>query len=123
MDKKTILDQEDDVAHVKWGGGWRMPTKAEVEELNSKCTWTWTSLNGIKGYKVTGPNGNSIFLPAAGYRKDTDVYRCGSTGYYWSATLDEDNSTLAYFLKFYDGGYYLGNGYRENGLTIRPVTE
>lgn len=123
VDNKITLDLTDDVAHVKWGGNWRMPTKAELDELRNECDWEWITMNGVNGYLVTGPNGNSIFLPAAGYCSGEDVYDRGRCGYYWSATLDEDNSRLAYFLKFYDGGYYLGNGYREDGRTIRPVTE
>lgn len=59
-----------DVARAKWGGNWRMPTRAEMEELVNKCTWTWTTHNGVKGQLVTGPNGNSIFLPDAGDRLD-----------------------------------------------------
>ena len=66
VDNKTVLDPEDDVAHVKWGGTWRMPTLDEQKELLNKCTWNWTTQNGVNGYKGTGPNGNSIFLPAAG---------------------------------------------------------
>ena len=64
VDNKTVLDPEDDAAHVNWGGSWRMPTDAEWTELRTKCTWTWTS--EVNGMLVTGPNGKSIFLPAAG---------------------------------------------------------
>ena len=72
VDNKTVLDPKDDVAHVKLGGSWRMPTDAEWMELKNNCTWTWTTQNGINGYKVTSnKNGASIFLPAAGYRYDT----------------------------------------------------
>ena len=58
VDNKIVLDPEDDVAHVKWGGDWRMPTFGELHELYSNCTWLWITINGINGYKVTGPNGN-----------------------------------------------------------------
>ena len=116
-----------DVAHVKWGGSWRMPTSSEIKELCNKCSWEWTSINGVGGQKVTGPNGNSIFLPAAGFRSyTTDGYR-GSDGYYWSGTLTEDDSDSAYCLNFDSGGNYghivwiLGGG--RYGLTVRPVTE
>ena len=69
VDNKTVLDPEDDVAHVKWGGNWRMPTDAEIEELRENCIWKWTTQNGKNGYKVTSKkNGNSIFLPL---RRDT----------------------------------------------------
>jgi hypothetical protein len=62
-DNKTILDPEDDVATVNWGGTWRIPTKFEQNELLKKCTWTWATQNGVNRYKVTGPNSNSIFCP------------------------------------------------------------
>ena len=65
-DGKTVLDPEDDAAAVNLGGKWRMPTETEVTELVNMCTWEWTSVNGVNGCKVTGPNGNSIFLPASG---------------------------------------------------------
>ena len=113
-----------DVAHVKWGGSWRMPTLDEIKELCNKCSWEWTSVNGVNGHKVTGPNGNSIFLPAAGHRYGTDVYRRGSDGSYWSATLNDDGSGDACGLYFGSGGldwdYYY---FRYIGHTVRPVTE
>ena len=114
-----------DVAHVKWGGGWRMPTRDEIEELCEKCSWEWTSVNGVWGQKVTGPNGNSIFLPAAGCRcgSGTEVYSRGSYGFYWSGTLYEDSSIGACSFGFYSGGGYWGVDYRVYGLTVRPVTE
>lgn len=69
-DNKTVLDPDDDVAHVKWGGNWRIPTMDELQELKDNCTWTWDSINGMKGYRVTsnipGYTDRSIFLPAAG---------------------------------------------------------
>lgn len=112
-----------DVAHVKWGGSWRMPTLSEIQELCNKCSWEWTTVNGISGQKVTGPNGNSIFLPAAGFRNGTDVYYRGSLGNYWSATLYESLSSYAYRLGFLSGYHdwdYLSRGL---GLTVRPVTD
>lgn len=112
-----------DVAHVKWGGSWRMPTLDEIKELCNKCSWQWTEVNGIKGQKVTGPNGNSIFLPAAGYRYGTEVYRRGSYGYYWSGTLNEDYSGYAYCLSFGSGYWDWYDDSRYNGLSVRPVTE
>ena len=123
VDNKTVLDPEDDVAHVKWGGSWRMPTKAEQEELYNSCTWTWTTQNGVNGYKVTGPNGNSIFLLAAGYRDGTNLDYSGSYGGYWSRSLDESGSYGydAYGLRF--GSDYCGwlNYYRYRGRSVRPV--
>lgn len=129
VDNKTKLDPEDDVAHVKWGDGWRMPTMQEFEELLDECDWRWLSVNGIYGYRVTGPNGNSIFLPAAGY-----CYGEGhaipafpkSEGYigdYWSATLFDD-SDCAYILEFNNKGNFILNcSNRYFGHTVRPVKD
>ena len=105
VDNRTRLISSDDVATVKWGSKWRMPTLEEMNELRGEdCTWTWTTQNGVKGMKLTGPNGNSIFLPAAGNRYGTGLYDRGSSGYYWSATLDEDGNCAVYYLDFYSGG-------------------
>ena len=123
VDNKTTLDPEDDVAHVQWGGNWRMPTKAEQDELRTKCNWEWTTMNGVKGYQVTGPNGNSIFLPAAGYRLGTGVYDRGSFGGYWSATFYENYSSSAFYLYFRSGGHEWDSYGRGYGHTVRPVTE
>lgn len=114
-----------DVAHVKWGGNWRMPTWDEIKELCIKCSWEWTSVDGVNGQKVTGPNGNSIFLPATGlYLDGSEVYNHGSYGYYWSATLFE-GTAAAYILYFGSDGYdWNPNDYylRQTGKTVRPVT-
>ena len=124
VDYKTTLAPDDDVAHVKWGGNWRMPTFDEINELDKKCKWQWTTLNGVNGYKVTGPNGNSIFLPAAGYRYGSEVESRGSYGYYWSSSLDSDYSYGAYYLGFYSKAHdWYYHGYRYCGHTVRPVTK
>ena len=121
VDNKTTLEPTDDVATVNWGGSWRMPTIEEQEELISKCTWQWTTLNGVNGYRVTGPNGNSIFLPAAGYRYGTEANGQGSGGY-WSGSLLSYNSDGAYGLGFSSGGYGWSYGDpRYYGHTVRPV--
>lgn len=123
VDNKTVLDPEDDVAHVKWGGSWRMPTSDEIKELLNKCSLQWTEVNGIKGQKVTGPNGNSIFLPAAGAWSGTVYDGHGSEGRYWSGTL-YDGSKYAYYLSFGGAGNFLGRfSDRCTGLSVRPVTE
>ncbi|MBQ8257591.1 MAG: hypothetical protein IJY98_06745 [Bacteroidaceae bacterium] len=122
VDNKTTLEPEDDVATVKWGGNWRMPTEAELDELLNKCTWTWTTLNGVKGYRVTGPNGNSIFLPAAGCRDGSGVFNQGSSGYYWSSSLPSSGSISACFLSFGSSYFDWDIGFsRCLGLTVRPV--
>lgn len=120
-DGKTVLDPEDDAAHVILGGSWRMPTRAEQSELIAKCTWTWDDTK--KGYTVTGTNGNSIFLPAAGRRSNTDLNVVGSWGYYWSSSLDEYYPGSAFFLYFDSSLVDWYYGRRCRGLTVRPVTE
>ena len=111
-----------DTARAKWGGKWRMPTEAELQELCDKCTWSLMSQNGVEGYKVTGPNGNSIFLPAAGYRNRSWLGYAGSSGYYWSSTpRNLDNG--AYCLIFYSDSHYMNFYGRYYGLSVRPVLE
>ena len=124
VDNKTVLVPKDDVAHVNWGGDWRMPTTAEQDELRTKCTWQWTTLNGTKGYKVTGPNGNSIFLPAAGDRCGTDVYD-GGYGDYWSGSLYSSGSSCFACHLYFDDYSYFGS-YDSNrcyGRSVRAVCE
>ena len=122
VDNKTVLDKEDDAAAVNWGGKWRMPTKAEQDELCQQCTWTWTSKSGVNGYQVTGPNGKSIFLPAAGYRYGSSLYGVGGYGYYWSSSLNTGSPYGAYYLYFYSGDVYW-DGYRYYGRSVRPVCQ
>ena len=122
-DNKLQLDPEDDVAHVKLGGKWRMPTDFDWTELREKCTWAWTTSNGINGTKVTGPSGNSIFLPAAGYRPGTSLNDAGSNGYYWSSSLLESNSCNAKNVRFDFKVVGRSNYSRFLGLSVRPVTE
>ncbi len=114
---------EYDAATANWGGTWRMPTSTEVEELINNCIWAWTSQNGVNGYKVTGPNGNSIFLPAAGYRDGSSLYNAGSDGGYWSSTPYEISTYGAYFLYFYSSYYCRYDSSRYYGQSVRPVTE
>ena len=123
VDNKTVLDLEDDVAHVNWGGSWRMPTRAEQDELRENCAWIWTTLNGVNGYKVISKtNGNSIFLPAAGYRNGSEVHYRDSYGYCWSSSLYGSNSNTAYYLNFSsDGLNYFNGGFRFYGRSVRPV--
>ncbi|MBO4417455.1 MAG: hypothetical protein J5801_04990 [Bacteroidales bacterium] len=119
----AFLDAEDDAATVNWGDTWRMPTLEEWEELIDECTWTWTTQNEVNGYLVTSnTNGNSIFLPAAGCRSDTDLYFAGSLGGYWSSSLEADNPDLACYVSFYSGGVYRSNGCCD-GRSVRAVTE
>ena len=124
-DNKTVLELSDDAANVNWGGKWRMPTRKEKDELRYYCTWEWTTLNGIEGYKVISKkNGNSIFLPAAGSRSDSDLKDAGSDGYYWLSSLDWFLSGYAYGLYFDSSDvlwdYYAGRSY---GRPVRAVCE
>ena len=113
-----------DVACNKWGSPWRLPTKAEFQELIDNCTWEWTTQNGINGYKVTSKkNGNSIFLPAAGWRYGTSSRDQGSGGDYWSATPDESSAGNAYSLGFDEGLRRTFLDRRYGGFSVRPVSE
>lgn len=122
VDNKTTLDRSDDAAYQNWGSDWCMPTQAQFQELQYKCSWTWTTKNGINGYEVKGPNGNTIFLPAAGSRYVTDLNGAGSGGLYWSSSLfagDPSGGRVLYF-----NSYRVGTGnwdYRRYGGSVRPV--
>ncbi len=119
-----IAGTQYDVAHVKWGGGWHMPSYDQLGLLTtSKCTSTWTSVNGVYGRKVTGPNGASIFLPAAGYRWDDCTYYVGSDGNYWSSTQYPSHPHNAYYLYFSSGYVDWDDYYRHGGQSVRPVTD
>ena len=124
---KTVLAPEDDAARVHWGGSWRMPTKAEWQELIDNCTWTWTMQNGINGYKVTsnkaGYTDKFIFLPAAGLRYDSDLNDVGSYGFYWSSSLNENYSYYAWYLFFYSDSHDLSYNERLVGQSVRPVLQ
>ncbi len=112
-----------DAATANWGGSWRMPTETEIQELIDNCTWQWTTVNGVEGQKVTGPNGNSIFLPAAGWRYGSSLSFAGSNGYYWSSTPGGSTTRDAYTLNFYSGNHSLNWLYRYYGLSVRPVSK
>lgn len=126
IDNKTVLEPEDDVARVKLGGKWRMPTEAEWTELREKCTWTWvTNYNGsgINGRLVKATNGNSIFLPAAGNRDGTNLYNAGSNGFYWSSSLHADKPNRAWIVDFRSVNVIRSNFERYAGISVRPVSE
>lgn len=110
-----------DVATAKWGGAWRMPSLEEVTELLEKCKHEWITSNGVEGMKFTGPNGNSIFLPAAGWRDTTDVNDVELYGDYWTGSVDKDYPLSSYTLSFGGGEVDWSIGYRSYGQVIRPV--
>ena len=120
------LEPEDDAAHVLWGGSWRMPTRNEFEELFDKCTRKFTTQNEVRGLLVTGPNGNSIFLPFAGYNTGTAVTYTSNRGYWWTRNGNYGNKTMGYaFYSQYDQGRTFVHAQisRVYGLNIRAVTE
>ena len=121
VDNKTVLDPEDDAAQVNWGGSWRMPTIDEWRELRDNCTRTWTTEDGVNGSKLTGPNGKSIFLPAAGDRDGTYLYFAGSYGNYWSSSLYPYDPDGARLVSFGSGIVFSLSSYRYYGLPVRPV--
>lgn len=135
-------DYVDDAARAVLGGKWRIPTADEWMELRTNCTWTWTSVNGVGGRRITGPNGNSIFLPAAGMHylsgNGTLEHYVGTSGYYWSSNVghhEKTQSTSGYEIDYYwyAKAILFGNKnagvkipwsqYRYWGLSIRPVRD
>ena len=112
-----------DVAYVKWGGFWMMPSNTQHRELLDNCISTWTTQNGVDGRLFTGTNGGSIFLPATGLRLDTDLYDAGTYGCYWSSTQYKSDGYGIYYLDFSPGDVFT-NSYGIGcswGLSVRPV--
>lgn len=129
-DDLTELELEDDAAYVNWGPDWRMPSIEQFKELlNSSYTTTeWTTLNGVKGYKITSKsNGNSIFLPPAGYHSGSSLNSAGVYGYYWSRAFRTWESSNARGLDFNSASIRINDGYtgaddsRCVGRSVRPV--
>ena len=118
-DRLITLLSEDDAAHVNWGGKWRMPSDAEWVELRESCVWDWTTMNNVKGYRVTGMTGNSIFLPETGYRILTSLH--SGTAYYWTNTLNTSSSNKAEGVYFNSERKGKDKYLRRCGFPIRPV--
>ena len=118
-----IAGTDRDAATVNLGKNYRMPTFDQIKELLDECKWTWTKQNGVKGMKVTGPNGNSIFFPASGYRNISNgsLNNVGSYGYYWSASAYY--SSYGHNLIFYSSYWYWYYNYRAGGFPVRAVAE
>ncbi len=112
-----------DVARAKWGSTWRLPNKTELEELDVECTWVITTINDVKGYKVAGPNGNSIFIPIAGYFYDSTLYNAGIYSYLWSSTPYENSVEYSYSIEFKYGSRKVLWGNRYDGYSVRAVTK
>ena len=131
-DGKNGISLDDDVCRIKWGGTWRMPTKAEFEELRNKCKWKRLQIKGSDVYLITGPNGNSIYLTSSEDPKKGNEW---GWYYYWTSTLDttrskerkyDNHDEYAYLfirsgLASYDGIYGYPNGSRKTACHIRPV--
>ena len=110
-----------DAARNQWGDTWRMPTQAELVELERSCIWKWTVLDHVQGYVVIGPNGNSIFLSAAGiYTSNSPVY-VGTSCSLWSSTPAKADPNEAYNLHFWKAGQHVQPYERDRGHMIRPV--
>ena len=121
VDNKTELDPEDDAAYVNWSENWRIPTIDQQTELITKCTWKWTTQNGVKGRLVTGPNRNTLFLPAAGNRYDSSLYRAGSQGGYWVRTVYSSRPSDVSSLGFNSSSVGWGDKGRCYGFPVRAV--
>lgn len=116
-------DPEYDAARAGWGGTWRIPDETAMNELIEECDWEWTTDHDINGFRITGPNGNSIFLPAAGYMNGTLLDYAGDNGLYWGSTPFESNPIYSYGLGFLSSYQGYGIDHRYYGYSIRPVTE
>ena len=122
VDNKESIELSDDAARASWGGDWRIPTETELEELRVKCTWEWTTKNGVNGYKVTSKiNGKSIFLPAAGYSSNENLLEAGVSGNYWSNKLIATNSRMASYVYLQSAQTKMNEGVRRCGQSIRAV--
>lgn len=120
IDKKGVLLKEFDIATKKLGDAWRTPTKEETEELINKCEWTWMIKDGVKGYKVTGPNAKYIFIPAKGYYYEQQIYDSDDSGEYWTSTA-YDNRNFSIALTFTKRDAKVNSSGRSGGRCIRPV--
>ena len=115
IDYKTELEPEDDAASVNWGPAWRMPSREQLSELASECSWEWTSINGVDGLMATGPNGNTLFMP---------LYCIWTSVEYWSRSLSINYAIESHTLNLYGGDYAsvdMFESTRENGFSIRAV--
>ena len=121
VDNMIELEYEDDAAFVNWGAKWRMPSWEQINELVELCSWYWTTRNGQEGLLVKGPNGNTLFLPAAGYRVDRSHYLADWSGYYWSRTVASTNPNFAGCMYFYAPNWFGGPGSRRYGYSVRAV--
>ena len=120
-DNLTTLLPEDDAATANWGNNWRTPTEAEWQELLNNTSITWTAQNGVNGRLFTASNGNSLFMPAAGFTSESGLNLDNYGGRYWSSSLELDNPSNAWNNSFYSGDYGMDSGRRAAGRSVRPV--
>jgi hypothetical protein len=121
---EEISGTEYDVAHVKWGGKWRMPTKEEVDELVTSCDYVWTKVNGVQGVRFLAKNGNTIFFPNSGFRDKGYLSHRGVYGCYWTGTRTANNKHgNAYNLVFIERYKGWQENYRSAGRSVRPVLD
>ncbi len=123
VDESGTLTKNHDAAHTSWGGSWRMPTEDEFEELITACNWNFATFNGVNGYLVRGPNGKSIFLPAASFMQNTSIENVGEFGDYWSSSIIKDLAGVACSLGYSSKSFGRRRYARYAGRTIRPVTD
>ncbi len=121
QDFGDIISGTHDVALVKWGESWQIPTLQQFRELLDNCTSEWTLVNGVEGRCFIGPNGASVFLPAAGNRNGASRVLVGSSGNYWSSTWGTSDASRANELIFDSGYTNTHTTYRYNGRSVRPV--
>ena len=115
----SISGTKYDVAHKKWGDKWQMPSPEQIVELLNNCTSTWITTNGVSGRIFTSSNGNSIFLPAAGYYNGTSLTGAGNNGGYWSG---QDSEHSAYDLDFDSDSAHCYSMSRSCGYSVRPIS-
>jgi hypothetical protein len=127
MPAKDICGTQLDIVRTKWGKPWRLPTHDEMEELITCCKKEVIEINGVKGFRFTGPSGNSIFLPAGGRREGTDILNKGTNGGYWTGSIGKKSKThkdsRVWYLFFTTKKYLECSEYgiRYKGYSIRPV--
>ena len=121
LDSLPVLDDAHDAAAANWGYGWRMPSREDFDEIVTYCTKAWTTRNNVYGYLITGPNGNSMFLPASGGRGDGNIYESGSCGFYWLNSVYTSDTQFAWGFLLDSDSFSETSYYRMYGQTIRPV--
>lgn len=123
LDDYDIAGSNNDAAHIRWGGAWRLPKSGEFEELIEKCSFKWSTFHNKNGWFVTGPNGKKIFFPAAGYASEKLSQNSDTWGSYLSSSIDQYDVSKIYDFEFNESKYGKGYGFRESGHTIRAVFE